>query len=645
VLGGAIALLGPASPAVAAPAWLPPTALSAPGRDASAVSVEMDDAGDTVAVWQRARTSGPGSVIQASTRRAGAAFSAPIELSPVGSEPALAMSPSGEAIVIWRELQSEVEELGEEEFLNTSSRVLRASVMSPAGSFSPAFDVYRAPPTIIKVVDSIPQYLQNGANPQRMRLAINAAGAAVLAWQESDPEEPATTVMASLRGAGGAFGSATRISPPPTALHPAERAEVAIDADADATVVWQYREGATTSIVQSSTAPAAGPFGGPETLNGALGAEETATSPGVASSAAGETTVIWDRSAPAESVVEIATRSPGGGFGEPGQLSTLGDAAFAPRIVVAPNGEALAVWLVDAEPNVVQAAGRPPGGSFDSPVTISGPDSDAEFPNAVIGSTGAAAVAWSAGADEPRVLEASVRPAGGGFGAGTPISAPGAGIFQSDLGIDASGDVTVGWQHSNGSNAIAEVAGYDAFAPQLRDVSIPATATVGEVLTFAANPFDVWPTGPASFNFGDGTAASGNSVQHTYTAPGTYRVDASVADPAGTVVSQSGQVVVRPRGTFTIGKLLLDKKKGTAKLPVTVDGPGAVSVRGKGVKSTRVRAGGPVSVKVPIKTVGSSSKKLKKKGKLKISLTVTFSPDGGQPASKPAKGTLRKKQG
>ena len=143
----------------------------------------MSDAGNSVAIWMRGSSSGAGNVIQASTRPAGQGFSAPAELSPSGSEPILAMSPGGGAIVAWRELEGEVEEVGDEKFINTARQVIKISLMSPSGSFSTPIDAYLAPPTIIEVDNSIPKTVQRGGTPQAMRIEINAGGDAGLAWE------------------------------------------------------------------------------------------------------------------------------------------------------------------------------------------------------------------------------------------------------------------------------------------------------------------------------------------------------------------------------------------------------------------------------------------------------------------------------
>jgi hypothetical protein len=635
-------MLAAGPPVAAAAGWLAPTELSAPGRDATAVSVGMDDAGNSAVLWQRARVSGPGTVIQASTRAAGSAFSAPFELSPSGNEPVLAMSPGGEAIAVWRELDTEIEEVSGEEFINTSSQVLRASVKPPGQGFSPPFEVYRAPPTIIKVVDSVPTTERHGATPQGMRLAIGPLGQAVLAWTENDPEEPAATVMASVRAAGGGFSPATRVSPAPVSMQLAERPEVAIDQDGDTTVVWQYFDGERW-VVQAATGPPGGDPGSMQTITDDLVGEEAAEDPVVGVDAAGNAVAAWRWSDPDEARIEVAARAAGGNFGEPETLSETGeDSVFSPEIAINADGEAVVVWLADEATTETIVAQGGSDGEFGAPVPVSTEDEDANYARTTINAAGSVAVSWSNTVGGVTSLAASVRPASGAFASPAQISPTDSEILQSDLAMDAFGDVTAGWYQSTGGNRIARVAGYDAFVPELRGLSIPTQGLVGEQLAFSVAPFDVWPVAPATFAFGDGTTVSGSAVAHAFSAPGSYEVVATVVDAAGNAKSQSGVVTIRARSDFSIGKRSLNKKKGTGKLAVTVGGPGTVSVRGKGVKAVSVNVAEAGLVKVPVRAVGKWAKKLRKKGKLKLKLTVTFAPKGGDPAAKQAGITLRK---
>jgi hypothetical protein len=115
-----------------------------------------------------------------------------------------------------------------------------------------------------------------------------------------------------------------------------------------------------------------------------------------------------------------------------------------------------------------------------------------------------------------------------------------------------------------------------------------------------------------------------------------------------TVTLNSDQVVTAtfsanapPSNEFTLGKPKLNKKKGTATLPVTVPSAGKLTLSGKGLKPIMKVGGqeiaGPGTVKLLIKATGKAKKKLKSKGKAKFKATVTFTPTGGSANSQTAK--------
>jgi hypothetical protein len=101
-----------------------------------------------------------------------------------------------------------------------------------------------------------------------------------------------------------------------------------------------------------------------------------------------------------------------------------------------------------------------------------------------------------------------------------------------------------------------------------------------------------------------------------------------------------------PSNAFSFGKLKLNKKKGTAVLPVIVPGAGTLTLTGKGlVKQRPARpapttaalakaVGGAGTVKLLVKTKGKAKRKLNRNGRLKVTLKVTFAPTGGVAASR-----------
>lgn len=102
-----------------------------------------------------------------------------------------------------------------------------------------------------------------------------------------------------------------------------------------------------------------------------------------------------------------------------------------------------------------------------------------------------------------------------------------------------------------------------------------------------------------------------------------------------------------PSNAFTFGKLTLNKKKGTAKLKVTVPGAGqlvAIDAKKKGPKRIRrtsftATAGGVAAL--PLKATKAGKKTLQAKGKLGFKLRVTFTPTGGTAATQAFSGKLK----
>ncbi len=113
-----------------------------------------------------------------------------------------------------------------------------------------------------------------------------------------------------------------------------------------------------------------------------------------------------------------------------------------------------------------------------------------------------------------------------------------------------------------------------------------------------------------------------------------------------------------PNNVFTMGKLKLNKKKGTATLTVTVPGAGVLTLtnaaatkkataskrKPKLVKPATVNATAAGTVKLPVMPTRGGKKVLRKKGKLRIKASVSFTPTGGIASTQSLKGTLKLNQ-
>jgi hypothetical protein len=89
-----------------------------------------------------------------------------------------------------------------------------------------------------------------------------------------------------------------------------------------------------------------------------------------------------------------------------------------------------------------------------------------------------------------------------------------------------------------------------------------------------------------------------------------------------------------PPNTFSFGKPVFNKKKGMAKLQVTVPGAGTLTITDvkktkKRIKVKTLTATGPGTLNLPVKPTKSARKTLSSKSKLKVKVAVTFTPTGG----------------
>jgi hypothetical protein len=102
--------------------------------------------------------------------------------------------------------------------------------------------------------------------------------------------------------------------------------------------------------------------------------------------------------------------------------------------------------------------------------------------------------------------------------------------------------------------------------------------------------------------------------------------------------------VAPPSNDFSLGKATKNKRKGTAKLKVNIPGPGELELaKTKKVKGANQRAEAAGSVTLRVKSRGKARKRLDEKGKVRVALKLTFSPEGGDPAVERARLKLVKK--
>jgi PKD repeat protein len=223
--------------------------------------------------------------------------------------------------------------------------------------------------------------------------------------------------------------------------------------------------------------------------------------------------------------------------------------AGVPSVAMDGQGDAIAIWAWEFGGPVIQTAFKPGGGAWQEPVDLSTFGEDATNPDIACDSQGDAIAVWNvkSATGGPEIIQSAYKPAGSVWQAPTDLSGADNSGYEPLVAFDGQGDAVAAWAGENGS---IQSAGYVAAGPQLNDVSIPTSGVVGQPVTFSVSPFDVWSiAGESGWSFGDGASASGASVTHIYTAPGTYEVTIQSADTLGNVTSTAGKITIAPAVT------------------------------------------------------------------------------------------------
>ncbi len=108
--------------------------------------------------------------------------------------------------------------------------------------------------------------------------------------------------------------------------------------------------------------------------------------------------------------------------------------------------------------------------------------------------------------------------------------------------------------------------------------------------------------------------------------PPRYLPPTPPAPPVEPKVSPSATV---PSNAISLGSTVLNTRKGTAGLDVAVPGAGAIALNGSKVVAQSAVASGGGIVKLAISPTAAARKTLKRKGKLKLAVQVSFTPTGG----------------
>jgi subtilisin-like proprotein convertase family protein len=202
----------------------------------------------------------------------------------------------------------------------------------------------------------------------------------------------------------------------------------------------------------------------------------------------------------------------------------------------------------------------------------------------------------------------------------------------------------VGGCPGGGSAPVVNITFDQASPNSLNEDDYPVSTTYRpSQLTTTPDPLSAPAPGgpyPVNLNVFNGTPANG-----------AWRlfIEDQVGGDIGAVTGGVSLTLNAPVNTLTAGKPKLNKKKGTAQVPVTVSDAGQLTLSGKGIKTAAatkaVAVAGPGTVKLTVKPKGKTRGKLNSTGKAKVKANITFTPNGGAPNVQTKKIKLKKTLG
>ncbi len=503
-IAAAVMLAGAIAAPAAGAAPTPVETLSPVSQSASSPGVISNTSGDAVAWWS-AYNDG----LQVSLRPAGGNWDGPTQLSSPGTQVSgshVVVDGTRTATAVWGEY-------------TMSGGFPGPMLPGPVAIYSsrrPAGGAWSAPERLSS----------SGVGAgYTSALTVGGDGRILALWGESGALRSATRTRTGAWSAAAAVPSASFAQPP----------RVALAADGTATAAWQD---AMTDHAMVATQPPGGTWTAPVDVSGTIGFV-----PALAMGEDGDATLVWLWN---DKVWAARRATPGGAWTAPQQISLDGAISYYIATVAGDeHGGATAVWSQAVDDGGGNArydqtvATRAPGGTWSAPVTLGSGDS--ETPAVAVNADGAVVVAWR------RLIDSQWQAQSASHAPGAPWSAidtlPGLGSVSGSPGVslDGWGEPLFVATDEGRVKALAD----DTTGPHLRSLSIPATATAGDPVSFAVSPLDVWSAlGTTTWDFGDGVSATGTAATHTYATAGARTVTVTAGDALANATVQTATLTV-----------------------------------------------------------------------------------------------------
>ncbi|HET7508731.1 MAG TPA: glycosyl hydrolase [Solirubrobacterales bacterium] len=533
--------------------------------------------------------SGPGDAAQP------ADLSSPAE---IVDGPDVATAPDGTTTVVWSARQ------GEGEFLVFARRIAADGTRGPARQLS-----------------------TSGQDALAPRLALAPDGTATVTWVRSD----GTNFLVQARRIAPDGTPEESIKNMSSTGRDSAAPQVAVAPDGTSTVVWKkFVDGFHYFVQERLIAPDGTREASSHTLSEAKG---DAVEPQVAAAADGTATVVWSRYDGSDSIVQARRIE---ADGEPAEatrnLSANGESAIEPELTMAGDDTATVAWdRFDGSNWIVQAQRLDPNGAPEgAPVNLSAGGHDAAEPQLALAEDGSATVVWDRFDGANFVVQArQLDPEGTPTGSAINLSGSGRDAAEPAVAIAPSGTASVLWSRFDGTTFVVQRR--DLFA----DSTLAATENLSAAGRGAERPALAWGEDGTMTMAWNRFAGSGEVVQAK-----TVPLPPPPPTPGGSPSGGTPKSRATIDNSFSLGRLRLNRRLGTATLPVTVPGAGQVSLGG--AVPRRRQAAGAETVVLRIVPPVAKRRLLSRKGRLRLRLTVTYAPAGGTANSRALTVRLRR---
>jgi hypothetical protein len=181
--------------------------------------------------------------------------------------------------------------------------------------------------------------------------------------------------------------------------------------------------------------------------------------PEIAIDSSGNAYAVWEDSNGATIRIQVAILVQGGVWSEPLDLSDPNEHAYSPAVAVDTFGNVTVVWeAYDGTGMTVKSSNCPYGKTWSQPVTLSVQGQNASYSEVGIDASGNVTAVWQRIDGANTIIQTSWCPIGGNWSEPIDLSLPGYNAFLPAISVNDHGDVVVVWTRFNGANHVVQVA-------------------------------------------------------------------------------------------------------------------------------------------------------------------------------------------